>query len=401
MILKSVIQEVIRTQKEFIDRKDTGFIRKLDWQIPDHRSHALIITGIRRCGKSTLLHQLLNRWEGISLYLNFDDPRLFGFALVDFERLQEIIREEVAVNVFLDEIQLVRYWERYIRQLVDQQTHRIILTGSNAGMLSQELGTHLTGRHLSKELFPFSFTEFAGFRNLANDSVATREYLQTGGFPDFIKTQNPDILSTVLKDILYRDIGIRYGVRNHEAIEQLAIHLLTNISRPITSNSLRKLLNIGAASTVSEYLFYFEQTYLFSFVKKFSYSYKEQVQNPRKAYAIDPGLARHNSVSFSDDHGRYLENAVFLSLRRRYQDIYYYSGEGECDFVIMDNGKAQRLVQVCYQLTADNLDRERQGLLECMRFFSISRGEIVTLDQEDTIRDNELIIDIKPFHLFA
>jgi predicted AAA+ superfamily ATPase len=401
MILKSVIQEVVKSQREYLDRKNPGLIRQLEWEIPDIRSHALIITGIRRCGKSTLLHQLMNRWAGGSLYLNFDDPRLFGFALADFERLREISEESGAESLFLDEIQLVPNWERFIRQLVDQKQVRIVLTGSNAEMLSREMGTHLTGRHLSKELFPFSFNEFADFQDIPHDQDATRAYMKTGGFPDFILSQNPEILTAVLKDILYRDISVRYGVRNHGAIEQLAVHLFSNIARPVTANSLRKLLNVSAASTISEYMSYFEQTYLFSFVRKFSYSYKEQVHNPRKPYAVDPGLAYHNSISFSEDSGRYLENAVFLSLRRKPGEIFYFSGLGECDFVIMEKGKVGRLIQVCYQLTADNMDRELNGLREAMRFFNLSQGEIVTFGQEEFIKEDGLEIMVRPFHRFA
>jgi uncharacterized protein len=401
MILKSVIQEVVKSQREYLDRKNPGLIRQLEWEIPDIRSHALIITGIRRCGKSTLLHQLMNRWSENPFYLNFDDPRLFGFALADFERLREISEESAADSLFLDEIQLVPNWERFIRQMVDQKQYRIVLTGSNAEMLSMEMGTHLTGRHLSKELFPFSFSELADFLSIPHDQDATKTYMKTGGFPDFIQSQNPEILTAVLKDILYRDIGVRYGVRNHGAVEQLSVHLFSNIARPFTANSLRKLLNVSAASTVSEYLHYFETTYLFSFVRKFSYSYKEQVQNPRKPYAVDPGLAYHNSISFSEDLGRYLENAVFLCLRRKPGEIFYFSGQGECDFVVMEKGKVRKLIQVCYQLTTDNMDRELNGLREAMRFFNLSHGEIITFGQEDSIRDGGLEIEVRPFHKFA
>jgi len=399
MILKSIIKSVIDDQRQYIDNKDTGLPRELSWDLPRTKSHALIITGIRRCGKSTLLHQFIKKADGRSLFLNFDDPRLFGFSLNDFDRLREIINAESLEYLFFDEIQLVDNWERFIRYLIDLQHYKIALTGSNAGILNKELGTHLTGRHISKELFPFSFSEYLLFKGIPSSKKATEDFLQIGGFPEYVKTENPDILTSVLKDILYRDISVRYGVRNHKAIELLAIHLLSNLGKPITSNSLRTIFGVAAASTISEYLHFFEETYLFSFLNKFSYSHKAQIQNPRKTYTIDTGLARQNSVSFSEDQGRMLENAVHLGLRRNGQKIQYFAGKGECDFVCIEKGKVKKLIQVSYTIHADNIDRELNGLFEAMDFFKLSKGEIVTLDQEDKVTDSRGTIEIRPFHL--
>jgi len=400
MLEKSIINDVIDSQLRFLDQRQAGIARSLDAEIEQLKTHALIISGIRRCGKSTFLHQLINKNEESSLYLNFDDPRLFGFNLNDFNRLDQIINERNYRYLYLDEIQLVEEWERFIRMLVDQQVYYITLTGSNAGMLSRELGTHLTGRHISKEMFPFSFDEFRKITWLESNLESSSEYLQKGGFPEYIKTENPDILANVLKDILYRDISVRYGVRNHHAIEYLAIQLLSNVGKPVSANSLKKLVNVGAASTILEYMHFFEQTYLFFFLKKFSYSYKKQIQNPRKVYAIDTGLIRINSISFSEDSGRLLENMVFLSLRRKTNELFYYSEDSECDFVVCKSGKPVRLIQVCYKLNQDNLKRELDGLLGAMRSFNIKHGEIVTMDQDDKFQVEGLIINAIPFHEF-
>jgi predicted AAA+ superfamily ATPase len=234
---------------------------------------------------------------------------------------------------------------------VDIEKYDISLTGSNASILSREMGTHLTGRHISKELFPFSFEEYLDFSKSSAGLEAANEYLDRGGFPAYLKSGYPEVLTEVLNDIIYRDISVRFGVRNHQALQRLAIYLISNVGKRITANSLLKLMPVASTSTMMEYLNYFENAYLVFFVQKFSYSYRKQIQNPRKVYAIDTGLVFVNSISHSQDRGRRFENMVFLSLRRKYSEIFYFSERGECDFVVCQKGKPKLLIQACVQLS--------------------------------------------------
>jgi len=170
--------------------------------------------------------------------------------------------------------------------------------------------------------------------------------------------------------------------------------LITNTSRLITGNRLRSLFEIGATSTVMEYLSHLESAWLFQFVSKFSHSMRKQLVNPRKVYAIDTGLIEVNSGSFSEDTGRKFENLIFLHLRRQYSEIYYFAENGECDFVVAEKGKIKKLVQVCADLTSENLDREINGLMEAMDFFELKTGTIVTIKKKDRYKKNGKVIDV-------
>ena len=333
-----------------------------------------------------------------SFFLNFDDPRMFNFEFNDFTRITDLLLENEYEHIYLDEIQLIGKWERFVRQLVDLQQFYITLSGSNASLLSRELGTHLTGRQISKELFPFSFKEFLSFHNQTASVQQTQNYLETGGFPEFVKTGIHEVITEVLNDIIYRDISVRYNVRNHHALKQLIIFLISNVGKLVTGNSLRKLISVSATSTVIEYLNYFENSYLMFLMPKFSYSYKKQIQNPKKVYTIDTGLVSINSISHSEDYGRRFENLVFLNLRRKYDELFYFSEKGECDFVVCKNGQAHTLIQVCYELTQDNLTRETEGLFEAMDFFELDKGTIVTLKQDDKFAENGKTIFVTPYH---
>jgi len=365
--------------------------------MPELACHALIISGIRRCGKSTLLHQLLKERHPNAYYLNFEDPRLYEFELNDFTRLDELVADHEGKVLFFDEIQVVNGWERYIRQKLDEG-FRLVITGSNASLLSSELGSKLTGRHITKELFPFSWSEFCEFRSLDYSEEALKKYMETGGFPEYVKTENDDILHQLFEDILFRDIAVRYGVRGVKSLQRLALYLLSNIGNLVTGNKLRSLFGIGATSTVMEYFSYLEQTWLMHFIPKFSYSMRKQSVNPRKVYAIDTGLINVNSKSFSGDHGRILENLVFLHLRRNFQKIFYFSEKGECDFVTFDKGTIDDVIQVCYDLNPDNLDRELNGLFEALSFFKQKEGTIITLNQSDAFERGDLIAKAVPCH---
>lgn len=399
MLVLSTLKSVIDAQRKSLLERDEGLTRALSWSIPVTASHALIVSGVRRCGKSTLLWQLLKPNLSEAIYLNFEDTRLYDFERSDFSRLDQAIDELGASMLFFDEIQIVPEWERYVRQKLDEG-FKIVITGSNASLLSKELGTKLTGRHITKELFPFSFDEFCQFRQ-ADKSAAAMDYLETGGFPEFVKQGSDAILNQLFDDILVRDIAVRYGVRDVKTLQKLAQYLVSNVGKLITGNRLKGLFEMGATSTVMEYLAFLEDAWLFQYVPKFSYSLKKQLVNPRKVYAIDTGLVSTNSGSFSGDKGRKFENLVYLALRRKFTDIHYFSEKKECDFIVSDKGRVLQVVQACFELNEDNLSREVDGIMEALNFFSMEKGTIVTLSQRDRFERDGKIIDMVPFHEYT
>lgn len=396
MLSQELISEVLTHQNEAWLKRNTGIVREKLTAIKMQQGFANIITGVRRCGKSTLMHQMLENLMGNSLFINFEDPRLTGFEMDDFRRLDKEITKRNIQNLFLDEIQMLENWELYVRQKLDEN-YTIVVTGSNASLLSKELGTKLTGRHLSYELFPFSYSEYLLLEEKNKSLETFSAYLGDGGFPDFIKTKNPAVLHHLLDDILMRDIAVRFGIRDSQSLRKLAVYLLSNIGKLISAGKLTQLFGIKAPSTILEYLSYLEDAYLLQLIPKFSYSLKVQLRNPKKVYAIDLGLQTHNSVSFSKDKGRKLENLVFLHYRRLGKEIYYYHEKVECDFVIFNNGKIEEVVQVCYDVNEENLKREINGLTSAMDFFGLREGKIITFNQNENYQIDGKNIDIIPF----
>ena len=394
MVLESKIKEVAQTQKEIVANSQ-GIIREELSNIAVQDFFATIISGIRRCGKSTLLAQMLQKDADNVFFINFEDPRLFDFERNDFERLDRVIAESGCSTIFFDEIQIIPEWERYVRQKLDEK-FRVVVTGSNASLLSSELGTKLTGRNLPKELFPFSFEEFCRFTQKTPSEETANNYLHLGGFPEYLATRNEEVLQRLLVDILTRDIAVRYGIRDFRTLQRLTLYLLTNVGKLISGNKLKKQFEVGATSTILEYLSHLETSYLLFFVPKFSYSLKKQDINPRKVYAIDTGLVRANSLSFSEDIRQKFENLVYLNLRRKSDEIYYFSEKNECDFVAFKNGKITGCIQACYELNNDNLQREINGLSEALVFFNLQEGTIVTRNQKDTITQNGKTLNVVP-----
>jgi len=400
MLQQSIIQQIIKIQGQKIKRQPVSLEREILPEIPDMQTHALIVSGIRRCGKSTLLLQLLRKDNRPSLYLNFEDPRLVGFELSDFRLLDNIITESKSEVLFFDEIQIVDHWELYVRQKLDEG-FKVVITGSNASLLSRELGTKLTGRHITKELFPFSYREFLNFKSLQADVKSWQKYMETGGFPEFVKTNNSDILTTLFYDILNRDIVVRHGIRDVNSLKRLAVYLASNVGNLVTASKLQQPLGIKSPATILDYFSFLEDSYLINFLPKFSYSYKTQLINPRKIYMIDPGIIKETSASFTKDSGHLLENLVYWEFRRQGKELYYFNENGcECDFVIVKNSKIEQLIQVCYELTPENTEREQRGLHEAMRFFNTDKGLIITHCQNDAYMQNGKQINVVPAYQY-
>lgn len=398
MLLKQDIKLAYDLQNEHLTTGKNWIDRAFLNEFKPTGNHIEIISGVRRCGKSTLLKQIIRDLGVDYAWFSFEDVRIHGFSIDDFPKLDEVIGHHIN-TYFFDEIQNVPSWEVFVRQL-HERGHKVYLTGSNASLLSRELGTRLTGRHLLHKLFPFSYPEFLEFKGLTHDFGNFREYLKEGGFPEYNESGNPAILQELLKDIILKDVAIRYGIRNTEILTDVALFMLSNIGKEFTYNSIRKTFSIGSPSTVSDYLTWLADSYLFFFLTRFSWSVKNQKVNPRKVYAIDNGLVRANTLSFSEDRGRLLENAVFLNLLMRNERIFYFKEEQECDFVIFDRNRCSMLVQVCETLTSENLKREVGGLTEAMEFFGIREGFILTLEQQDQLSIAAGTIHVMPAVMF-
>lgn len=407
----NTLKEVILEQGEAIKKK---IIIERE-NIEDYSNNELItiITGIRRCGKSTLLHQIQAKNKEKDYYLNFDDERLVDFSVSDFQLLYEIFIELYGKQstFYFDEIQNIDKWERFVRRLYDSG-NKIYITGSNASMLSRELGTHLTGRYIQNELFPFSFSEYLKFKNIKIDdktiyttegkATLKREYVnytKQGGFPEYIKNKTPQYLKTLYENILYRDVLVRNKLLNEKELRELVHYIASNITKPASYSSLSKIINVKHTQTVKQYLQYLQNTYLIFLVNRYDYSLKKQLYNPKKIYFIDNALANIIGFTFTEDKGRFLENIVFLELKRRGLEIFYHQVKKECDFVIKEKMKITAAIQVTSSLNIkNNKEREINGLLEAMEIHNLAEGLIITENEQEEIKIKGKIIKVVPIY---
>ncbi|MBU6389223.1 ATP-binding protein [Patescibacteria group bacterium] len=416
ILTRELLVSVLKEQYETFAAKDTGIQREVLDRLEGilKTPPVLVITGLRRVGKSTLLAQIAHRYLNEAYYfVNFEDERLLNFRAQDFDLLHEtLISLFGEKKTFLfDEIQNIPEWERFVRRLHDQG-FKFIVTGSNASLLSQELGTRLTGRSIRIELFPFSFREFLKFREIVipNTQVLTavqrgtlirlvNEYLNMGGIPDALKYPELEMHRSLYDDVLYRDIAARYKLENVRSLKELAFYLVSNLSSTVSFNKLKDLLKLGSVSTVKTYIDYLENSWLFFVVSKYAYSVKEQQIAAKKLYCIDTGLARSVGFSFSQNTGRLMENAVFLQLRKKGQAIHYYktTSDLEVDFFLP---KDSLLIQV-----AQDFDHEETRERELRAIVSVAQEQknssklvIITEHNKERIVRDDLAIEVVPLY---
>lgn len=419
-VLKSVIleqnNEESRFSAEWVVREKLADIKPF-LKIP----HAVIISGIRRTGKSTLLAQILESTTRYSkehvYYLSFEDERLLEFTVRDFQKLLEIFIELYGHRkiFFLDEIQNIPQWELFVRRMMEQG-YKFFITGSNASMLSKELGTRLTGRFVMIELLPFSFREYLAFHQInyhPDDLYYTQkraglkkvfhQYLKFGSMPEYLKYQNMSLLKRAYEDILYRDVMTRHDISNEKILRELGLFLMSNIGNLISYNKTKSLLQLGSVNTVKNYIQYFEDAYLFFTVNLYSCSVKQQLIAPKKIYVIDNGIAESVAFQFSQNEGRYLENLVYIELKRRVssKDIFYYKTKQnyEIDFLIRENNRITLLLQVTYQMHEKTTrEREIKALVSAMEETDCQSGIILTLDQQEEITVQGKKIKVLPVY---
>jgi len=415
---KSQLKEIILEQISIIKNKDAGIIRDC---LPDigkflKLPHCVVIAGLRRVGKSTLLLQLMQNMESNDFYyFNFEDERLINFTTDDFNSLFEILVELYGEKkiFFLDEIQNVAGWEIFVRRMMDKG-YKFIITGSNASLLSKESGTKLTGRYVFMILYPFSFSEFLTFKGfiIKKDDLSITEkramikklfseYLKDGGMPEYLKYQYAEILKSLYDDILYRDISARYQIRDVRSLRELALYYLSNISGYISYNKLKNMFMLGSVNTIKSYTEYLENSFLIFTINIFSYSLKQQVIAPKKVYCLDNGIANAISFGFSKNSGKYLENFVFIELKRRNKEMYYYKTKNnlEVDFVIKKGAKIDEAIQVTYEIDSESIrNREINSLKQAMSELSLDKGLILTYDHEEKITFENNEINILPVY---
>lgn len=406
MIKMALLSEVIEDQLSKFKNKDTGLSRDVEFDKYIKTTQITVVSGIRRSGKSTLLAQFSKKFENF-YYFNFDDDRIAGFAIEDFQELMVAFQKLYPSKViFLDEIQNVEGWERFIRRIYDEG-YKIFITGSNAKLLSSELATHLTGRYVKIELYPFSFKEFLQFKKVDYKKKTSavkaeimkyfEEYLKVGGFPDFLKYNDDEFLKRIYNDILYKDLLVRFKIKEVKAFKELAAFLFTNFTKEMSYNSLKNILGFKSLTSVKNYIDFMQESFLVFELYKYDFSLKKQFVSDKKAYVIDNGLRNIISFYFSEDAGKLLENLVFLELKRRGGEIYYYKNKKECDFLIKDKSRIIQTIQVSRDMEPGiNRDREFGGLMEAMKEFNLKEGIILTQYQEDAVKKDNFIIKIVP-----
>jgi len=410
------LSSVLREQYEAFSGLDLGTPREILEEIRAGLSspQIMVITGLRRVGKSTLLAQIAKTQLSDRFYfVNFEDERLLGFTADQFDHLHEALTALFGERkIFLfDEIQNVPEWERFVRRLHDQG-FKILITGSNSPLLSQELGSRLTGRSLRYELFPFSFTEYLNFMGYEAPEVSAlttkergtllkyaQEYLLNGGIPDALKYPQLDIHRILYDDVLYRDIAARYRIDNVKSLQELAFYLISNPASEISYNKLKASLGLGSVNTVKKYVNFLENAWLFFTINKYAYSVKEQQIAAKKIYAIDPGMLNSVGFSFSKNTGKLLENLVFLHLRRRHQDIYYYKThqDHQVDFFVPSQ---QLAVQVTQEMTnKETRRRELRSLVELSEERNQRESlQVITLASRESLSIKNTIIEVLPVY---
>jgi predicted AAA+ superfamily ATPase len=371
----------------------------------------VVISGIRRCGKSTLLKLISKEIDRRTVLVNFDDIRFTNFSEIDYPSIEEIISELFGDDVIylLDEVQNIPAWQRWVNNLHERKK-KVFVTGSNSNLLSSEISTYLTGRNRIVTLTPFSFREMMRFKGIEIkdiDTLSTAEkgsiigsfgrYLELGGFPEVIIREDPDLSRTYFEDILTRDIVVRHGIREIKELKDLSLFLITNSGSPLSYSTLKSISGVKSVSTIKNFIDHLEEAYLVKRVDRFSFSLKKQKAVPSKIYATDIGFLRSVSFNFTDNKGKVLENMVLNHLVRKHREVYYHLERKECDLIIKEGLKVTEAFQVTFSMSDPGTrERELKGLIDAMKTYSLDKGTVITYEEEKVIERDGYRIDIVP-----
>lgn len=371
MVGEKTIIQVLAEQKEYMDGyQPDGWVTRREEQLFELDSTlAQVVIGVRRSGKSTLCHKVLLEHNVKYGYANFDDDRLANLRVEDLNTVLSCIYQIYGTDIkyiFIDEIQDVDGWHLFVNRLLRTNLH-VIVTGSNAKLLSGELATHLTGRYNEIRLFPFSFREYCDFHHIETNGLTTKieagikrafmEYVTDGGFPELQNIRNKrGYVQSLLEAIVSKYIQQRFRIRNVDTLRKIANHLINNVCQEINYGNIAETMGV-TDQTVKKYVDFLRQAFLVQILNKHSFKSKERIRNA-KAYIVDPGLQNNRDNSFAAENiGWRLENVIYIELLRRctndFLDIYYYKESPrskEIDFVLCNQDKAVELIQVAYDI---------------------------------------------------
>ena len=401
-----LIQQVVADQSAMVSGKTRGVLRQVDYQKHRQSKQISVISGIRRAGKSTLMLQIADYFSTFH-FITFDDERLIDFQVSDFNALMvELNKIKSSKVIVIDEVQNIEGWERFVRRLHDEE-YKVILSGSNSKLLSSELATHLTGRYIKTELYPFSFAEYLQLKQINSQDKTTEnlslmiksfdQYNEKGGFPEYLLSDDPEYLKRIYEDVLYRDLIVRFGIKNIKGFKQLAQYLFTNFTKETNYNSLASLLGFNSTTSVRDYVSFLSESYMLFEIYKYDFSLKKQYTSNKKIYVIDNGLRNKVSFRISPDLGQLLENTVFIELKRRGIEFWFYKTKNnlEVDFLWFAN--TPKLLQVCYDLSSPvTLKREITALETAMQTFSVNHSCIISYNTSDLIETPSGIIKVIP-----
>ena len=413
----SDIEKVLLEQQDELEAlEDEVLIHRPEEDLINLKSKlAQVVIGVRRSGKSTLCFNALRKAGVHYAYANFDDERLEELETKDLDNVLQTLYKIYGKfdYLFLDEIQNIDGWPLFVNRLLRQRIH-IIITGSNAKLLSTELATHLTGRHHKIELFPFSFKDWCSIKDVEYTRLTTKnkgllskayeEYFRQGGFPELISGEenHKEYISTLIDNIISQDIKKRYKIRNIDALKRLAHHILNETPTLIVKDALQNIIGIKSERTLGNYLMYLNQTYLISTISKYSSRSRERARN-EKSYAIDVAFMDKRENAFSGENlGWRLETIVYLELLRRKagteNDIYYYQGRSaEADFVVCDGKKTLAVYQVSYDISNDKTrKREIKGCIAGAKATKCDNIFLITDHESEVIEEDGYSIQVVP-----
>jgi len=366
---------------------------------------AQVVIGVRRCGKSTLCHKVLIQRNVKYAYVDMNDDRLFGLQTADLNTVLNCVYQLYGVDVnyiLLDEIQDVDGWYLFVNRLLRQGMH-VIITGSNAKLLSGELATYMTGRYNEIRLYPFSYSEMCDFYEIDTKDITTKadasrkaaltQYVMDGGMPELLSMKSPKgrrtYMGGLMETIITKDIAKRFNIRNVESLRRMTHHLLNNVCQSINYEAIMSLAGVGSVATTQKYVGYLQQAFLIKRVQKFSFKSHERIRN-EKVYVIDNGfIANRENSLLGENIGWRLENVVFIELLRRYNsqadDIYFYkptSRSKEVDFVVCKQGVVVELIQVAYSVSdAKTFKRETEALIDASEKLQNENLSLICLDE--------------------
>lgn len=415
---KRILETILSDQQEELELKSSSrFCKRKEEELIDlASSQAQVVIGVRRSGKSTLCYNVLQRAGVKYAYVNFDDERLVSLRAEDLNDVLEVLYKIYGnfTHLFIDEIQNIPEWYLFVNRLLRRNMH-IILTGSNAKLLSGELSTHLTGRHKPIPLYPFSFAEYCEYKQVdairqTTQAIAFRraafdEYLKRGGFPELLTLSDArEYVNTLVDNVLKRDIEQRFKITYKAAFEQMAQHLLNVSPVIIVDKILQETFGFKSEHTSKNYVNYLREAFLLIGLRKYSSKSRQRIVG-EKVYPVDVALMNQRSDAFAGENlGWRLETVVYIELLRRCRrkglDIYYYSERyGECDFVVCQGNHAIEAVQVSYDiLNAKTRKREIAGLLLAAKKTGCRKLLLVTDHQYEDIEEGGYKIHVRPVY---